>query len=75
MQTLCITILNPEAAQLLEDLAGLQLITIRPSVAESFEAVLEKLQSQGAPLTEEEIDQEVEIVRAERYERKDRHEN
>jgi len=66
MQTLYITILNPKATRLLEDLADLQLIAIEPANDE-FRKLLDKLRSQNATLTEEEIAREVEIVRAERY--------
>jgi len=75
METLQIDIIEPRAKTLLEDLAKLDLISIRQDLpAEpkgALEALLKKWRanSDGAP-TLDEITSEVEAVRSERYSRK-----
>jgi hypothetical protein len=62
-----IDLLNPEAEKLLEELARLNLIRIRPaSPKHSFQQILERLRSRAEEvpvLSEEEIAREVAIVR------------
>lgn len=69
METIRIDILNPKAIQLLRDLADLNLISIEEKSESGFVAVLKKLRSKSksAPSLEE-IAEEVEKVRAKRYE-------
>jgi hypothetical protein len=68
MNTLQVEILNPKAANLLKDLADLNLIAIRETSKNGFATVLKKLRSKAksAP-TFEEITNEVELVRTKRY--------
>jgi hypothetical protein len=62
-----VDLLNPEAERLLEELARLNLIRIRPAAPKlAFQQVLERLRARAAEapvLSEEEIAHEVEIVR------------
>lgn len=71
MESLRVEILNPKAKNLLFDLADLKLISIKKwsSTQNDFKKLLEKLRSKSdsAPSLEE-ITEEVEIVRKERYE-------
>jgi predicted nucleic acid-binding protein len=67
METLTIDILNPKAKKLLEDLEEMELIAIKRASWDKFFEVVEKLRAQNAPITLEEITEEVEAVRAERY--------
>ena len=68
MDTFTVDILNPKAANILKDLADLNLIAIRDNSKKSFSSVLEKLRNEGKPtLSLEEITREVELVRAKRY--------
>lgn len=70
METLSVKIINPKAKRLLTDLADMDLIEIKDSKKE-FLDLLERLQNNAKnlpPLTLEEITEEVEIVRKERYE-------
>lgn len=73
MTTYQVNILNPKAAQLLQDLADLNLIAIKQTDSDSFMQIIERLRSKAeqlGPPTMEEITQEVEAVRVERYARK-----
>lgn len=65
-----IEILNPKAVKLLKNLAELNLISIKEESKKGFADVLKKLRSnsKSAPSLEE-ITNEVEKVRAKRYER------
>jgi hypothetical protein len=69
-ETLQIEILDPSARQVLDDLAARKLISVRRHGSE-LDALLKRLRrnSDIAP-TPEEIQKEVEIVRAERYNKK-----
>jgi len=69
MSTLQIDILNPKASKLLQNLADLKLIAIRPSSDDGFMEIVKKLREKAKsnPPTLEEITKEVEIVRAKRY--------
>ena len=75
METLQIDIIEPRAKTLIEDLAKLDLISIRqdqPAAPQhALDALLKRLRSnsESAP-TIEEITAEVETVRSERYSRK-----
>ena len=71
MNTVQIEILNPKAAKLIQDLADLNLISIKQPKENGFTELLGKLRSKAdsAPSLEE-ITKEVEGVRAARYERK-----
>ncbi len=63
-------ILNPKAEKLLKDLADMNLIAIKPTNSDGFIQLVERLRVKaellGTP-TMDEITQEVETVRAERY--------
>ena len=69
MQTLEVNILNPKAAKLLQDLADMDLISMKPVSTEGFMDIVNRLreQAEADPLTLEEITAEVEAVRAARY--------
>ncbi len=69
MQTFQINILNPKAAKLLQNLADLNLITIKQTSEDEFLKVVDKLRSKAVanPLSLDEITKEVETVRAKRY--------
>ena len=72
MTTYQVNILNPKADRLLQDLADLNLIAIKQTDNDGFMQVIERLRSKAGqigPPTMEEITQEVEAVRAERYAR------
>lgn len=73
MVTYQVDILNPKADRLLKDLADMELIAIKETSSNGFMEVIERLRSKaeqiGSP-TMEEITQEVETVRAERYARR-----
>lgn len=70
MQTYQVDILNPKAVRLLQDLADLELISIKPT-EDNFLNAINKLRSKAAdnPPSLEEITKEVEAVRAKRYAR------
>ena len=70
MVTYQVDILNPKADRLLKDLADMELIAIKETSSDGFMEVIERLRSKAeqiGPPTMEEITQEVETVRAERY--------
>jgi len=70
MVTYQVEILNPKADRLLKDLADMNLIAIKQTDTDAFTSVIERLRSKAeqlGPPALEEITQEVEIVRAERY--------
>lgn len=71
MRTYQVGILNPKAAKLLQDLADLNLISIKQTTESNFLKVVNKLRSKAAdnPPSLEEITKEVEAVRAKRYDR------
>lgn len=72
MKTYQIDILNPKAIKLLQDLAELKLISIKPTGENNFFKVLSDIRqnaSEDAP-TLEDITKEVESVRAGRYAKK-----
>ena len=69
MKTYQIDLLNPKAARLLQDLAGLKLISIKETKKQDFIDIVTKLRkkaSSNVPSLDE-ITKEVEMVRAERY--------
>ena len=70
MNTMRVNILNPKALRILEELAGLNLITIQDTSKNGFATVLKKLRTKAksAP-TFDEITNEVELVRSKRYAR------
>jgi hypothetical protein len=73
MVTYQVDILNPKADRLLKDLADMNLIAIKQTNSDGFMEVIERLRSKAeqlGPPTMEEITQEVETVRAERYARR-----
>ncbi len=73
MVTYQVDILNPKADRLLKDLADMNLIAIKQTDTDAFMTVIERLRAKAEQLgtpTLEEITQEVETVRAERYARK-----
>ena len=73
MVTYQVDILNPKADRLLKDLADMNLISIKQTNRDGFMEVIERLRSKAeqlGPPTMEEITQEVETVRAERYARR-----
>ena len=67
MTTLQIDIIEPKAEKLLEDLAAMNLISIQSNKQERLKSLLSKLRVHSDDITMEEITEEVEIVRAERY--------
>jgi hypothetical protein len=73
MVTYQVDILDPKADRLLKDLADMNLIAIKQTNSDGFLQVIERLRSKAeqlGPPTMEEITQEVEAVRAERYARR-----
>ncbi len=71
METIRVEILNPKAKSLLKDLAALNLIRIdKVKVKSDFKEMLDKMRiySDDAPSLEE-IAQEVELARQNRYEK------
>jgi hypothetical protein len=71
METITVSILNPKAAQLLQNLAELNLISIHIPSEKSFGALIEQMRSKVALAPSlDEITAEVEAVRAERYAQK-----
>lgn len=71
MDTIQIEILNPKAAQLLQMLADLKLISIREAKDDSFLKTVQKIRTKAKkkPISLEEITNEVDLVRSERYAR------
>jgi hypothetical protein len=68
MNTIRVDILNPKAARLLKDLADLDLIAIRDNSKNGFATMLKKLRTKAkAAPSQEEINKEVELVRAKRH--------
>ena len=69
MKTYQIDLLNPKAARLLQDLAELNLISIKETKKEKFLEIVAKLRRKAVSNvpTLEEITKEVELVRASRY--------
>ena len=67
--TLQVDILNPKATKLLQDLADLNLISIKENTDDGFLKTIKKLRTKAKtnPPTLEEITKEVESVRAKRY--------
>lgn len=71
METLSIDIVNPKAKRILQDLADLNLITIRDKdPVKSFEALLIRLRTKAKDISLDEITKEVELVRSKRYGKK-----
>lgn len=70
MSILQIEVLNPKAELLLQNLEALELISIKSKQSSSLSEIINKIRSKNdTELTLEEISQEVEIVRAARYEK------
>lgn len=71
MNTYQIDIINPGADKLLQNLADLNLISIRPAPINGFADVVSRLRAKAAfqPPTLEEITKEVEAVRKKCYAR------
>ena len=73
MATYLVDIVNPKADRLLKNLADMNLIAIKQTDNDGFMRVIERLRAKaeqlGSPLMED-ITQEVEAVRAERYARR-----
>lgn len=67
--TLQVDILNPKATKLLQNLADLNLISIRVSQEDGFLKIVKKLRAKASsnPPSLAEITKEVESVRARRY--------
>ena len=67
--TLQVNILNPKATRLLQDLADLNLISIKDPKEDGFLRIIKKLRKNAGanPPSLEEITKEVESVRAKRY--------
>jgi hypothetical protein len=72
METIQISILNPKAKKLLQDLADLELISILKPEEENLENILKRLREKAAlnPPSLKEITEEVEVVRSQRYNEK-----
>ncbi|MBC7571974.1 MAG: hypothetical protein H7319_19940 [Spirosoma sp.] len=71
MMTYQVEILNPKADRLLKDLADMDLIALKQTSTDPFLQVVERLRAKAAdnPPSLDEITQEVEAVRSERYAR------
>ncbi len=69
MITYQIELLNPKAGKLLQDLADLDLIAIKPVPADGFLEVVDRLRKKAMakPPSMDDITKEVEAVRATRY--------
>ena len=69
MQTFQVNILNPKAAKLLQDLADLNLISIKQTSEDNFLKAVSRLRSKAAGNQHslDEITKEVEAVRAKLY--------
>jgi len=69
MGTLQVDILNPKSRQILNDLADLNLISIRETADDGFLNLVNKIcaKAKNNPPSLEEFTKEVEIVRAKRY--------
>ena len=67
-----VDIINPKATKLLQDLADLNLISIKQNSEDSFLKVVTRLRKKASSNrpTLEEITKEVELVRAKRYAQK-----
>ncbi len=67
--TLQVDILNPKATKLLQNLADLNLISIRSGKEDGFLKIIRKIRSKASAKAPsfEEITKEVESVRAKRY--------
>lgn len=67
-----IKILNPKAEKLLRDMADLELISISETTRDAFIEVVDRLRTNAAsnPPNIEDITKEVELIRAERYAKK-----
>ena len=66
-----IDVLNPKAVKLLQDLAALNLISIKASSSQSFKKSLEQIRNQQSHSPSlDDITKEVELVRSARYARK-----
>ena len=72
MQTYQVNILNPKAAKLLQDLADLNLISIKQAPKDNFLKIVEKLRlkAERNPPSVDEITKEVEEVRTKRHAKK-----
>ena len=69
MNTVQVDILNPKAEKLLQDLADMNLISIKDVANESFLNVVMQLRKKAKknPPSFDEITREVELIRAKRY--------
>ncbi len=71
METLRIDIVNPKAKKIINELADLNLISIRDEdPIKSFQKTLLKLRSKTKTISLDEITKEVEFVRTKRYGKK-----
>jgi len=71
METLRIDIINPKARKIIEELADLNLITIKvEDPITSFQQLLTKLRRKNAEISLDEITKEVEGVRSSRHSKK-----
>lgn len=71
METLRIDIVNPKAKKIINELADLNLISIRDTdPIKSFQKILSKLRSKTEKISLEEITKEVELVRTKRHGKK-----
>lgn len=72
MQVFQVSIINPKAAKLLQDLADFNLISIKQTNEDNFLKVVNRLRSKASdnPPSLEEITKEVEAVRSKRYAKK-----
>ncbi len=67
-----VDILNPKADKLLQDLAALNLISIKPNTAQGFLKIISRLRVKATsnPPSLNDITKEVESLRAKRYAKK-----
>lgn len=69
MQTIQVNVLNPKVYKLLQDLAELELISLEENDQNGFLKTVSNLREKAStsPISLEEITEEVEMVRANRY--------
>lgn len=68
MNTIQVDILNPKAEKLLQDLADMNLISIKDAANDGFLKIVMQLRKKAKnPPSLDEITKEVELVRAKRY--------
>ena len=67
MSTFNVEILNPKVQEILQNLADLQLITLKKEPDNRFFEVLSRMRDRESEISLDEITKEVELVRAQRH--------